>query len=88
MNAGKGTAKTEAIAEVLTTLVEKHRSCEPMMADMMKTMRGMGGNQSPATPTQPPDTRYLLAGDREARLLERDLAASEAAKTLDDFKSD
>lgn len=54
MNAAKGAAKTDAIAEVLTALVEEHRSCEPMMANMMKMMQGMGGHQGSATPTQPP----------------------------------
>ena len=54
MNAAKGAAKTDAIAEVLTALVEEHRSCEPMMANMMKMMQEMGGHQGSATPTHPP----------------------------------
>jgi hypothetical protein len=54
MNAAKGAAKTDAIAEVLTALVEEHRACQPMMANMMKMMQGMDGHQGSATPNQPP----------------------------------
>ena len=46
MNAATGQAKTDAIAAVLTALVEdrKHH-CEPMMANMMTMMNMMGGNR-------------------------------------------
>lgn len=54
MNGAKGAAKTDAIAEVLTALVEEHRSCEPMMATMMKMMQGMGGHQGSGMSMQPP----------------------------------
>ena len=41
MNAAKGGAKIDAMAELLTALVENRRTmCGPMMADMM-TMMGM-----------------------------------------------
>ena len=36
MNAAKGAAKTDAIAELLTALVAKEHSCETMMAEKMK----------------------------------------------------
>src|SRR5437667_10202667 len=39
MNAAKGSAKTDAITELLTALVEDRRTtCEPMMANMMSMM--------------------------------------------------
>ena len=61
MNAAKGTAKTDAIAELLTALVEDRRTnCEPMMANMMSMMNMMGGNmmggrgnRGEAAPTSP-----------------------------------
>jgi hypothetical protein len=53
MNAAKGAAKTDAIAEVLTALVQEHQSCEPMMANMMKMMQGMGGHPGSGMPMQP-----------------------------------
>jgi hypothetical protein len=56
MNAAKGSAKTDAIAELLTAIVEDRRTtCEPMMANMMSTMNMMGGgaNHGEAAPTNP-----------------------------------
>ena len=56
MNDAKGTAKTEAVAELLTALVEDRRNgCEPMMMNMMSMMNMMGGgsghnDKAPATP--------------------------------------
>jgi hypothetical protein len=52
MNAATGPAKTEAIAQLLTAIVEDRRNaCEPMMANMMSMMEMMGGhgtsNQAP-----------------------------------------
>jgi hypothetical protein len=43
MNAAKGEAKTAAIAELLTVLVQDRQACAPMMANMMKMMDMMGG---------------------------------------------
>jgi uncharacterized protein (DUF2342 family) len=49
MNAAQGTAKTDAIAELLTALVEERRSmCEPMMS-MMSMMGGAGGHGEATT---------------------------------------
>jgi hypothetical protein len=48
MNAATGDAKTEAIAELLTALVEDRRHHESMMANMsgmMSTMHGGGAGQ-------------------------------------------
>jgi hypothetical protein len=57
MNAATGAAKTEAMAELLTALVEQHRmACEGMMADkapMMNMMGGRGGRVEGA-PVAPP----------------------------------
>jgi hypothetical protein len=58
MNAAKGSAKVDAIAEVVTALVEDRRTAsEPMMGDMMSMMRmmnmmgGSGGRGTmPMTP--------------------------------------
>jgi hypothetical protein len=56
MNEAKGSAKTDAIAEVLTTLVEeRHNMSEAMMANMMSMMKMMGlhdshGEMIPMTP--------------------------------------
>jgi hypothetical protein len=42
MNVAGGTAKTDAMAELLTALVEDRRNaCEPMMANMMSMMKTM-----------------------------------------------
>ena len=55
MNAAQGTAKTDAMAELLNVLVENHRTmCGPMMADMMSKMSMTGkkhdkGTEPPAT---------------------------------------
>jgi len=44
MNSATGSAKTEAIAELLTALVEDHRTmCGPMMANKMSMMNRMDG---------------------------------------------
>ena len=55
MHAAQGPAKTDAIAALLTALVEDRKNnCEPMMANMMSMMNMMGGrggaNTAPATP--------------------------------------
>jgi hypothetical protein len=56
MNAATGAAKTDAIAELLTALVQDRRNmCGPMMANMMSMMNMMGsagghGANAPATP--------------------------------------
>ncbi len=57
MNAAQGAAKTDAMAELLTALVENHRTmCGPMMAkmmsmmDMMKNMGDKGQDPAPAGP--------------------------------------
>ena len=43
MNAAEGAAKTEAMVELLTALVQNHRTmCGPMMANMMSMMDMMG----------------------------------------------
>ena len=45
MNEASGAAKTDAIAELVTTLIEHHKAmCGPMMADMMSKMK-MGGHE-------------------------------------------
>jgi hypothetical protein len=42
MNAAQGTAKTDAMTELLNALVESHRTmCGPMMTDMMSKMSMM-----------------------------------------------
>jgi hypothetical protein len=44
MNAATGSAKTDAMAQLLTALVEDRRNaCEPMMTNMMSMMQMMGG---------------------------------------------
>jgi hypothetical protein len=55
MQSAKGTAKTDAIAELLAALVDDRKTgCEPMMANMMSMMNMMGGGgrmgNTPATP--------------------------------------
>jgi hypothetical protein len=53
MNAATGSAKTDAIAELLTTLVADRRMArEPMMANMMSMMDMMSGAKH--APTAPP----------------------------------
>ena len=53
MQSAKGAAKTDAMAELLTALVQDRHACEPMMASMMKMMETMGGTHAtmPMTPT-------------------------------------
>jgi hypothetical protein len=42
MNTARGSAKTDAIAELLTALVDNHRTmCGPMMANKMSMMNKM-----------------------------------------------
>ncbi len=53
MNSAKGEAKTAAMAELLTALVQDRRACEPMMASMMKMMDMMGGANG-TMPMKPP----------------------------------
>jgi hypothetical protein len=54
MNAAEGAAKTEAMAELLTALVQNHRTmCGPMMANMMSMMGKMGKMGSATTPADP-----------------------------------
>jgi hypothetical protein len=52
MQSAKGTAKTDAMAELLTALVQDRQACEPMMASMMKMMETMGRTNGtmPMTP--------------------------------------
>jgi len=50
MNAATGAAKTVAMAELLTALVEERSSCQAMMADMMKAMHG-DGSHTPMAPS-------------------------------------
>jgi hypothetical protein len=54
MNEAKGQAKTDAIAAVVTALVEQHRAMRGMMANGMPMMRGnanmMGRGTAPAQP--------------------------------------
>jgi len=52
MNSAKGAAKTEAMAELLTALVQDRRACEPMMAKMKTMMETMG--HEPGTKPAPP----------------------------------
>ena len=52
MNAATGTAKTEAMAELLAALVDDRKTnCEPMMADMMSMMNGGAAHE--AMPVMP-----------------------------------
>ena len=58
MNAAKGAAKTDAIAELLTALVQDHRMMRgsmmtnmSSMMDMMKMMGNMGGRGDAGVPT-------------------------------------
>ena len=54
MNSANGTAKTEAIAQLLTALVEDRKNaCEPMMANMM-SMMNMGKARDGAHDTSSP----------------------------------
>ena len=47
MQTTTGAAKTEAVAELLTALVEERKnSCEPMMAQMMSMMNMHGSGQA------------------------------------------
>jgi hypothetical protein len=47
MNEAKGSAKTDAIAELLTALVDDRRTmCEPMMANMMTMMTSHGQDET------------------------------------------
>ena len=54
MNAATGAAKTDAMAQLLTALIEDRRNmCEPMMANMMSMMGkmdGRGGHVETASP--------------------------------------
>jgi hypothetical protein len=43
MNTAKGEAKTAAMAELLTALVQDRQSCEAMKAGMMKMMGASHG---------------------------------------------
>jgi hypothetical protein len=50
MNDAQGTAKTDAMAELLNALVENHRTmCGPMMADVMSKMGMTGGKHDKGT---------------------------------------
>ncbi len=55
MNAAKGAAKTDAIAELLTALVQDHRSMRGSMmthmSSMMKMMGNTGGHGDAGSPT-------------------------------------
>jgi hypothetical protein len=55
MNSSQGTAKTEAIAALLTAVVEDRKSaCEPMMANMMSMMNMMNGSMGGARTQESP----------------------------------
>ena len=56
MQAAKGAAKTDAIAELLTALVDDRKNmCEPMMAHMMSMMKAppAAASARPTTPATP-----------------------------------
>jgi hypothetical protein len=56
MNTATGSAKTDAMAQLLAALVDDRRNaCEPMMANMMSMMNMMGGRgtQNPPPPATP-----------------------------------
>jgi len=53
MNAATGTAKVDAVAEVLTALVQKQKDCEAKMAGMMSGMSDHAA-KAPASPTAAP----------------------------------
>ena len=55
MQTAQGPAKTDAIAALLTALVEDRKNnCEPMMAHMLSMMNMMGGaGQTPGAPATP-----------------------------------
>ena len=55
MQTAKGAAKTDAIAELLTALVDDRKNmCEPMMAHMMSMMKAPApASTRPTTPTTP-----------------------------------
>lgn len=54
MNGATGKAKTDAMAELLTALVENHHSMHgPMMANMMSMMKMMGGMKDDASSPAP-----------------------------------
>lgn len=50
MNSAKGEAKTAAMAELLTVLVQDRQACEPMMMKMMEMM----GRANGTMPMKPP----------------------------------
>ena len=52
MNAAKGAAKTEAMAELLTTLVEERKAMHSSMMGMMHMMNPMGGPAEQNKPKQ------------------------------------
>ena len=54
MNAATGAARVDAMAELLTALVQKHQDCEPMMADMMKKMGTMDHSAHDGGAAEPP----------------------------------
>jgi hypothetical protein len=52
MQAAKGTAKTDAAADLLAALVEDRKNtCEPMMANMMSMMNTMGSGRMGNAPS-------------------------------------
>jgi hypothetical protein len=54
MNAAKGAEKTDAIAAVVTALVEQHRSMHGSMMNMTGMMNKMGESSSPQENTPKP----------------------------------
>jgi hypothetical protein len=71
MNAAQGTAKTDAMAELLNVLVESHRTmCGPMMADMMSKMSMMKnmGDKGQAPPAADPQKQARSATSVARRL--------------------
>jgi len=53
MNAATGTAKIDAMAEVLTALVQKQKDCETKMAGMMSGMAGHSGKAADSPSSAP-----------------------------------
>ena len=53
MNAATGAAKIDAMAEVLTAMVQKQKDCETKMAGMMSGMAGHS-KKAPDSPTTAP----------------------------------
>jgi hypothetical protein len=53
MNGAQGAAKVDAIAELLTTLVQDRRTMLDSMSNMSMMMNMMGGSHGETAPTTP-----------------------------------